>query len=77
MHEIVIFSRKYSKYETCSAGVWKLQKYKLAQGQENCHKVLVHRKFYLAHMKEQIMYKDLSGARIVLKQYTCILYKLF
>ena len=34
----------------------------LAQGQVNCHKVLVHRKFYLSHIEEPIMYKDLSEA---------------
>ena len=57
------------------SGVWKQQKFILAQEQVNCHKVLVHRKFYLSRIrriKEQIMHKDLSEALTVLKQYTCI-----
>ena len=53
-------------------GVWKQQQFILAQGQVNCHEVLVHLKFYLSHIKEPIMHKDLSKSLAVLKQYTCI-----
>ena len=44
----------------------------LAQGPVNCHKVLIHRRFYLAHIKEQIIYNDLSEAIAGFKQYACI-----
>ena len=43
------------------AGLWKKQ-FILAQGQVNCQKVLVYRKFYLSYIKEKIMHKDLSQA---------------
>ena len=36
-----------------------------AQGQVNCHKVLVHRKFNLSHIKEETRHKDLSEAMTV------------
>ena len=44
----------------------------VTEGQANCLKVLVHRKFFLPHIKEQIMHKDLCKATTVLIQYTCI-----
>ena len=69
------WNKKYPSEEmtnppTLSRGpVWKLI---LARGQVNCLKILVHKKFYLTHIKEKTMHKDFREALTVLIQYTCI-----
>ena len=45
------FEKKFTQWHDVLAGVWKYQKFILAQGQVNCYKALVHRKFYLSHVK--------------------------